>query len=173
MRTNFIIALVLSILLSPVAAKAFNVTEAQRCADTLLTAYNQKTYPRKLLALEKIIQKAFGGSFRTLSKTQVALAFEVGEEYLRTSFTAPSGQYQYWDLIVEKVEQTTNDPGFRVLGQVTVKSPKGNGRYSFLALVTSEGCKVHQVRIADVMTLIDALKLSLGNDTRLKSIFKN
>ncbi|MBY0537778.1 hypothetical protein K2P47_00075 [Patescibacteria group bacterium] len=167
------IALVLiSTLLVPASAQAFTTAEAQVCADKLLTAYNNKTYPKKLLAVEKIIQKAIGGNYRSLTGTDLALAQSVGEEYLRTSFTEPSGEYQYWDLVVEAVEVTINDPGFRVLGEVNVKSPKGSGRYSFLALVTTEGCRVYQVRVADVMTLIDALKTSLGSDKRLNRIYK-
>lgn len=159
-------------ILTPASVQAFTEAEAQVCADKLLAAYNNKTYPRKLLAVEKIVRKAFGGSYNSLSETQIALAQDVGEEYLRTSFTEPTGQYRYWDLVVEKVEKTKSDPGFRVIGEVSVQSPKGSGRYSFLALVTTEGCKVHQVRVADIMTLIDALKASLGSDTRLIGIYK-
>lgn len=160
-------------IVTPASVQAFTEAEAQICADELLAAYNNKTYPRKLLAVEKIVRKAFGGSYNSLSKAQIALAQDIGEEYLRTSFTEPTGKYQYRDLVVEEVEETKSDPGFRVKGEVTVKSPKGNGRYSFLALVTTEGCKVHQVRVAEIMTLIDALKESLGSDVRLNGIYQN
>jgi hypothetical protein len=172
MLKSFIALALLATLLVPVSANAFTTAEAQVCADKLLTAYNNKTYPKKLLAIEQIVRKAFGGSFRGLKEPERSLALTVGEEYLRTSFTEPSGEYQYWDLIVESVEVTTDNPGFRVLGEVNVKTPKRTGRFSFLALVTTEGCRVYQVRIADVMTLIDALKASLGSDKRLNRIYK-
>lgn len=172
MFKRVVMAVMLILALAPVSAQAFTVAEAQVCADKLLAAYNNKYYPRKLLAVDKIIRKAFGRGFDSLSKKQTDLALVVGEEYLRTSFTEPTGQYKYWNLVVEKVEATSENPGFRVLGEVNVKSPKGSDRYSFLALVTAEGCKVHQVRVADIMTLIDALKASLGGDSRLNGIYK-
>lgn len=172
MFKSLIAVTLLITLLVAVPAQAFTKAEAQVCADKLLTAYNNKIYPKKLMAIKKIVQKAFGVSFKGLKEPELSLALTVGEEYLRTSFTEPSGAYQYWDLVVESVEVTTGYPGFRVLGEVNVKTPKRSGRYSFLALVTAEGCRVYQVRIADVMTLIDALKTSLGADKRLNHIYK-
>ena len=48
---------------------AFTVSEAQACADKLLTSYNNKTYPKKLLAIDKIVLKAFGrGNYLAMSQ---------------------------------------------------------------------------------------------------------
>lgn len=102
-----VFVLLLAVALKPVPAQAFTVAEAQTCGDTLLTAYNNKTYPKKLLAVEKIVRKAFGANYRALSKGEIALALSVSEEYLRTSFTEPTGKFQYRDLVVESVEVTT------------------------------------------------------------------
>jgi hypothetical protein len=149
--------------------KAFTLQDAQVCADKLLDAYNSKTYPRNLLAIESIVATAFGTSHRFFSASDVNLALTVGEEHIQESFTEPTGKYKYQGLVVETVEKTNS--GYRVKGVVVVTSPKANGRYSFLALVTGEGCKVRQVRIADVMTLVDQLKKSLGSDPRVKRLF--
>jgi ABC-type transporter MlaC component len=167
---RFVTALAFLVVVSTQAAHAFSVNEAQICADKLLSAYNSKTYPHKLLAVEAIVAKVFGGVYRTFTPKEIALAQAVGEEYIRESFTNPSGAYQYADLVVTSVE-TTGSGGYRVLGEVTVNSPKGNGRFSFLALTTSAGCKVHQVRVADIMTLIDALKSSIANDVRVRDLY--
>jgi hypothetical protein len=157
---------------TPIATQAFTVGDAQKCADTLLSAYNNKTYPRKLLAVESIVITAFGKVFQTFNPDEINLALAIGEKYIEESFTKPSGKYRYQDLVVTAVE-ATKDGGHRVLGEVTVNSPKGNGRYSFLALVTSAGCKVRQVRVADIMTLVNQLQDSLKNDPRLKKLYKS
>jgi len=167
--SRFLLALLL-ILNVPATTFAFSVKEAQICADKLLSAYNGKTYPRKLLAIENIVSTAFGPPYRSFSEAEIALAQSVGEQHIRESFTESTGKYKYKDLVVSQVEATKN--GYRALGEVTVISPKGNGRYSFLALVIGENCKVYQVRIADVMTLVGSLQALLENDPRVRSIYK-
>ena len=122
--------------------------------------------------MESIVINAFGRVFQTFNKVEQALALTIGEKYIEESFTKPSGKYRYQDLIVTAVEATKGG-GHRVLGEVTVSSPKGSGRYSFLALVTSAGCKVRQVRVADIMTLVNQLQESLKNDPRLKKLYKS
>ena len=158
-------------MLSPSQVYGLSVSQAQVCADKLLEAYNNKTYPRKLLAVDAIVGTAFGGIFKSFTPTENKLALEVGEIHIQESFTEPSGNYKYWDLVVATSEKTGKENEYRVEGMVSVTSPKAKGRYTFLALVLTPGCKVRQVRIADIMTLVDKLKASLASDSRVRKLF--
>ncbi|MES2749014.1 MAG: hypothetical protein V4606_01305 [Patescibacteria group bacterium] len=152
-------------------AQAFTRNEAQACAQKLLDAYNTRTYPRDNLAIDAIVQSAFGPIFRTFSESEKTLALEVGEQHIQESFTKPSGKYRYWDLEVTAVEKSKT--GYRVIGYVSVQTPSASGRYNFLALVGKKGCQIRQVRVADVVTLVDQLKNYLSSDSRINHLFKS
>lgn len=170
---RIITVLLLTLSINTSSAGAFTTEEAQVCADKLLKAYNKKTYPKNLLALENIVATAFGGIYRSFTKSEIKLAQSVGEELIRESFTRPSGEYRYWDLVVETTEKTDKELEYRVNGTVSVAWPKGTGNYSFLALVFTPGCKVRQVRIADVMTLVNQVQTALAKDSRVRELFND
>ncbi len=123
------------------------------------------------MALDNISTNAYGPNYRSFSNCDKKRAHDVAKEHIKESFTRATGNYRYSNLLVTKVEKTKN--GYRVIGEVEVTSPKGNGRYSFLALVKTPGCQVYQVRIADIITMIDELKTELARDVRVnKDLFK-
>jgi hypothetical protein len=141
---------------------ALTVADAQTCANELLDAYNERRFPKKFLAIESITQRAFGIVFRFFTPKERALAIDTGAKLLRESFEKPSGKYSYRNLVVEYTEPT-NEGNFRIIGEVHITSPQYTGPGSFLAL-TTDTCKIFQVRIVDIATLDGRLREMLMED---------
>ena len=132
--------------------QALTVATAQACANELLSAYNERRFPRKFLAVESITSRAFGTTFRQLTNTQREKAIETGTRLLRESFEKPSGDYRYRDLQVSDVEKTGKG-NFRIIGNVHITSPIFTGVGTFLAL-TTESCQIYQADCAKCCCLI-------------------
>lgn len=166
-----VLACLLCLFISTNRVEALTVADAQACANKILRAYNQKTYPGTSLAVEDITSRAFGALYRGLLLKIKAVADAVALELLRSSFEEPSGLYKYKDLVVEFVEPT--DTGYRVLGEVYITSPKYSGPASFTALLKKSGCKVYQVRIAEIYALDIQLREMLMKDERVRKLFED
>jgi ABC-type transporter MlaC component len=162
--------LVVMLLLAPTSSKALTTLDAQRCADQLLAAYNARTYPRTLLALPDIIQRAYGPPYRSMRPKEKETANAVAAELLRTSFTHPSGRYRYQNLIVTLVKP--NKSGYSVSGEVYITTPDKTGVVSFTALLKGNRCLVYQVRVAGITALDLRLREMLENDPRTMHFFK-
>lgn len=157
----------------PLSANALTIAEAQVCADRILTAYNKKNYPEEFLAVGAITSRAFGAIYRSFlgSGTQKETADAVALELLRSSFEAPSGQYRYKNLQVDRVER--KEKGYQATGEVYIESPKYTGTASFTALVEKTGCQVYQVRIAEIYALDLELRRLLQADPRTTTFFND
>ena len=166
MRKMFVF-IVLAWLLMTNATSALTITEAQKCSDRLLEAYNSRSYPGKMLMLEAITQRTFGMLYRSMTNQEKAEATRATKRVLRESFEHPTGQYQYKDLVVGPVETTKH--GFRINGTVHITSPKYTGTASFMALVYP-GCKVEQARIGNIYALDIALREMLKKESKWRDI---
>lgn len=166
-----VLACLLCLFISTNRVEALTVADAQVCANKILRAYNKKTYPGTSLAVEDITSRAYGVLYRALLPKMKKVADDVALKLLQSSFTEPSGLYKYKDLIVEYVEPT--DKGYRALGEVYIISPKYSGPASFTALLKKSGCKVYQVRIAEIYALDIQLRDMLTKDERTRKFFED
>ncbi|MFM2339720.1 MAG: hypothetical protein RLZZ360_356 [Candidatus Parcubacteria bacterium] len=159
---RLILAVLLLALIAPTRVQALTTEEARVCANELLSAYNERRFPEKFLAIESITRRAFGQDFRTLTDAERALAIKAATNVLKASFESPSGEYRYRDLTVNTVE-VTKEGNFRIIGTAHITSPQFTGMGEFKAL-TNGKCQIYQVRIEEVATLDGELRKKLMTD---------
>lgn len=143
---KILILIVLTIISWATPIKAFTVEEAQVCADELLTAYNERRYPEKMIDAPAIVRRAIGSNYRLLTDQKQAVINRIASDLVRESFTKPSGRYHYSQVVVKKVREQKNG-GYGVDGTLYIRSPKFSGPATFTVLVRNELCLIFQVRI--------------------------
>jgi hypothetical protein len=153
-----------------VPASAYSTDDAQRCADQLLGAYNEKRYPEGILDIPSITSRAFGNGFQTLSADELEYVLRLTALLLRESFENPTGRYRYRNLVINFTEPA-NDGNYRVVGSVHITSPNYTGDGSFMALVRPS-CQIYQVRIKDVATLDGQVRQLLRGDYRARELME-
>ncbi|PIW96901.1 hypothetical protein COZ82_02470 [Candidatus Kaiserbacteria bacterium CG_4_8_14_3_um_filter_38_9] len=163
------VLIVLVWLLMATNTSALTMAEAQKCADELLSSYNTKNYPARLLLVEAITSRTFGATYRLMGDYEKYEAVEATRKVLRESFEESTGKYQYRDLSINVVEAKKN--GFRIKGDVYIVSPKYTGSVSFMVLVNSE-CKIEQARIGEIYALDVTLREMLKRETRWKDLLR-
>ena len=153
MRSFFLLIALCSLTVTPAAA--LSIKEAQACVNTVLHAYNTRSYPQAYIDEVAIVSGAIGPAMRTLTKRQSAEILRIGIEELRASFEDPTGRYRYKDVVVEAV--TLQQRGQRVTGKLHLTSPSYTGSANFLALTHPNSCRVTQVRIMDLESITNLL----------------
>lgn len=177
LRKHFVI-LCLCIFTTP--AQALTASDAQQCANELLTIYvnrnsshTQDVNPLPYLDLERLARSALGTNSQRMTEAEHSFVREIAAELILTEFRE-SERYEFSDPETTQVRNLNNGV-MSVEGTVFIVDNDIGRSFSasFQALLNPGViCQIRQVRIADIATLSGSLRDLLREDPRTAHFFR-